>query len=364
MNIVALPVDRGGCGWYRVRQPMQMIKMHTASDTYLYENDDDPNDLVRALTGAQVAIIRQGGEASINHFKEYPELRHLKFVLDIDDNIELINPLSEHYKEYGLRNYFYPHWEEADLPHGRLWWDGETKGFDLKFNRQRVMQLMVGMKQADLITVTTERLAEYARQFNPNVAVLPNFVDTAKWWKMAKCGEKKQLRVGWSGGMSHYEDWYTIRKPLNALMKKYQFKLVVVGSHFGGMIDDENKHLVEVHPWEAFEAHSYRMMALDIDMAIIPLADMAFNHYKSPIKLVEMAAMGIPSVVAHVSPYAEVEQGFYYSNEEQFSNQLEVLLASSKIRKETGDMSYRWAHQNWDAAKNAHLWVDAYSAIL
>lgn len=379
LRIVGMPVDRGGCGWYRVRQPLQMISAFTDADTWMVENEETTGDeILYGLKNAQIVLIRQGQESAITFLKSIPELKHLKFVIDIDDNVELIDPLSEHYKEYGMYPHNYQYWKEVGMPHERLWEDG-VNGFDHTRNRARILNFLLGLREADMVTVTTERLAEYARQYNKNVAVLPNYINFEKWWpidvedKFGKWqeydGKEEQLRVGWSGGMSHYKDWATIQKPLNKLLRKYQFKLVVVGSHFDGLIDKDLRHLVEIHPWEAFEAHSYRMMCLGLDIAIIPLADMEFNYYKSPIKLAEMSAMGIPSVVAGVPPYHDVyTDGLtalgYDNKDELFEDKLELMLVNLKTRDGIGSNAYQWVKDNYDASKNAQLWVDAFRSIL
>lgn len=358
MRIMGLPVDDGGCGNYRVRQPLELIRMHSEHDTHVIDPVKDDMTLVsKAFPNTDVVIVRQGGEVGV------PKLRslfpHLKFVLDIDDNMEIISPYSEHYGEYGT---------ESVQHHGQwLWKDGE-KNFDIKRNRAKIDSLISFMGEADMVTTTTEKLAEYARAYSKNVWVLPNFVDLSRWWRLP-FRSNSQLRVGWSGGISHYEDWYSIKKPLNKLMKKYQFKLVMVGSNFEGIVDPENRHLVEVHDWVPFRGHSYRMMCMNLDFAIIPLADLPFNHYKSSIKLYEMSAMGVPSVVANVLPYKEdisLDKSLFwsYNSPEQFKSCVLGALVKSSERLDKANRAYDWALSTKGAEENINLWIDAYRSLL
>lgn len=338
---------------------MRMIKAHTTHDTHVIGNADDMTDVTRAMAVTDIAIVRQGGEDGMRQMRQIAEFSRVKWVLDIDDNIELISPYSEHYSEYGTTEFVHA---------GKKIWQDGRKGFNPEANQARVDSLLVGMQEADLVTVTTERLAEYARQYNDNVAVLPNFVDTTAWWKLP-LSNRKTLRVGWSGGVSHYEDWYTIREPLNRLLRKYpDVTLVSVGAHFPGILDEDLRHRVEVHPWVSFQAHSYRMMCLALDIAIIPLADLPFNHYKSPIKFLEMSAMGVASVVANVTPYKEAviseQTALTYRNAEAFEHQLERLIKEEKLRKQIANQAYEWVRDTHDAGANAHLWTDAYASLL
>lgn len=352
---MSFPVDDGGCGWYRVRQPFEMINLYSDSEAHVMDKEKDDMVMVaKALTNTDVVVLRQGGEVGVPYFKE--KFPHLKFVLDIDDNMEIISPYSQHYGEYGT--------EEVKHDGKWLWRDGQG-GFDLKKNREKIRSLIGFMKSVDLVTVTTEKLAEYVSQYTNKVKVLPNCIDFRHWWKLP-LKENKQIRVGWSGGISHYEDWYSIKKPLNDLMREFQFKLIMVGSDFSGIVDDDNKHLVEVYPWLPFKAHSYRMMCLNLDFAIIPLANLPFNHYKSSIKFYEMSAMGVPSVVSNILPYKEDIDGvsWGYNTPGEFKSCVtEALVRSSKLEL-FGKQAQSYINEYFNAKTNTHLWLDAYSDLL
>lgn len=355
-----MPVDAGGCGWYRIRQPMQMIKSHTEHDTHVVDmKDDDMNEVSRALLNTQIIVVRQGGEEGIRQLKQIPEYKHLKYVLDIDDNIEAISPYSEHYKEYGV--------QEFQDPDTGLWvWKNGEQGFDLEHNRARVASFLKGLSEFDLVTVTTDELADYARQYNKNVAVTPNVVNLDAWWKLP-FKPNEQLRVGWAGGVSHYEDWYTIKAPLNQLMRRYKFKLVSVGAHFPGIVDEDNRHLVEVLPWVPFEAHSYRMMCLNLDIFLIPLADLPFNRYKSSIKWYEASAMGVPAVVSNILPYSKDiadDRALGYKTPLEFYQALELLLLAPQRREQLAANARAWVEANRSAKASTNWWIDAYQSLL
>lgn len=368
LKILCSGADKGGCGWYRIRQPFNMIKQYSDSDTHVIDKDsDDMVEVTAALCETDILVVRQGAEIGIealkslaNDFAHETKMKqgfHAKVVIDIDDNVEIISPYSQHYKEYGLKEFYDEDRKQA------IWKDGED-GFDVVHNRDRILSFMLGLRKADLITVTTEKLAEYARQYNKNVAILPNAINTDVWWK-PNFKDNEQLRVGWSGGISHYEDWYTLKEPLNKLMRKYQFKLVLAGSAFTGLIDKDLHHLVEVLPWVSFEAHSYRMMLLNLDLGIIPLADLPFNHYKSSIKLHELSAMGVPAVVANVEPYSKsgINAALYYDNAEGFYDCVEQMLLKPDLRKKLG-MSAMEEIEPYTAKVVTKQYLEAYRSIL
>jgi glycosyltransferase involved in cell wall biosynthesis len=361
-------VDDGGCGYYRIRQPFEFIKRFTDADVHIVDsNNDDMMSVAWGMSIANVMVFRQGGEIGIPHIKdsmkEYyrnmgiPGEWKPKWVLDIDDNPEIISPYSQHYEEYGTEEFM-------DNNTGKWLWKDGVANFDLKRNRTRMASLINGMKSVDLVTVTTNKLAEYARQYNKNVKVLPNCINLDRWWKLP-LKTNEQLRVGWSGGVSHYEDWYSIKEPLNKLMREYQFKLIQVGANFEGIIDPDNRHLVEIHDWVPFKGHSYRMMCMALDFAIIPLANLPFNHYKSSIKWYEMSALGIPSVVSNTLPYSEdvrhEKTGLLYKNSKEFYEAMKTLITRATVRHAIGAEARKWVEGNRSAKEWAKLYVEAYS---
>lgn len=372
MRIMSMPVDKGGCGQYRVRQPFYMLKTHTEHDVHVIDVEKDmTDDLLKVLPSVDVFVVRQGVPIADTKrrfglvmddlskaLKKEVKLK-AKWVMDIDDNMELISPYNEHYVDNGIEEYYDKHLEKW------LWKDGEN-GFDLKKNQERLNVSLQSLKDADLVTVTTNKLAEYAYHYNKNVTVLPNSIDFRNWWKL-DMKPNKQLRVGWSGGFSHYEDWYTIKKPLNRLLRKYRFKLVMVGTYFKGIIDKDLQYLVEDYAWVDFSGHSFRMMCMNLDLAIIPLANLPFNHYKSAVKWYEMSAMHVPCVVANIEPYSsEIADGINawgYNDATSFEKTVGEALRHPHLRYQYAQKAYEWVFKHRNAKINTKLWAEAYESL-
>lgn len=363
IKILSLPVDDGGCGYYRVRQPFDLIRELTEHDTYVVDaHKDNMLEVTNAFFATDILLVRPGSEAGLDKIKQIPDLKNIKAktVMDIDDNVEVISPYSLHYKEYGTKEHF-------DKNVGKwLWKDGE-EDWSIISNTQRVSNYIRGLESADMVTVTTPKLAEYASQYNKNVVVLPNCLDLTRWWPLP-FRPNEQLRVGWTGGISHYEDLFSIKEPLNKLMREFKFKFVFIGNSFEGIIDKDNKNLIEHYPWVPFKAHSYRLMCMNLDIGIIPLADLPFNYYKSAVKWYEMSAIGVPSVVADITPYKEEiednKTAMAYKTPEQFYDAMKLLLTFPDKRKEIGNNANEWVKKNRDARKNINLWVEAYQSII
>ena len=148
-TILSLPVDDGGCGWYRVRQILaKMNELDIANTHIVDEKKDTGEELEQALEVADAVITRN--EAT--HMKimqvtreKNPEQR---FIFDHDDNTFLIQPSNEHYKDHGVL-------DVVDEKTGvELWKTGE-RGFDAYENRQRRVALEYLLEQSTLNTAPT-----------------------------------------------------------------------------------------------------------------------------------------------------------------------------------------------------------------
>lgn len=67
-------------------------------------------------------------------------------------------------------------------------------------------QIVEGIEVADLVTTTTNHLADQIRKINPNVEVLPNCIDTNHPQFKRRSIDSARLRFGWIGGAYHHQD--------------------------------------------------------------------------------------------------------------------------------------------------------------
>lgn len=341
MIILSTQLGADACSNYRIRRPLSGLEKLGDTIHIFDDKKDSVNDLVKSLPHFDYIFMRPGAELFMFKVKSIPELSKIKakWVLDIDDNVDLISPYSQFYADYGLKPY-----KHGDVD---VWVDGKN-GFSIENNLKRLNSLKTGMRSVDLITVTTGKLAEHARKYNKNVYVNDNTLDLDHWWRLSKT-ENKPLRVVWQGSPSHYEDWYAIKEPLTKLMDEYDFEMIMLGSQYKGIFEERHLNRVKALPWIPFEAHSYRMMSLQADIGIIPLADLPFNEYKSAIKWYENAAMGLPSVVSNIKPYSDVisnDTALGYKTSDEFYKQMKRLLENADLRAKIADKAYNWVIKN------------------
>jgi glycosyltransferase involved in cell wall biosynthesis len=354
----------GGCDWYRVISPLDTVaRLGLAKVARVHRGDDQGK--ITAAMGADIYVFPRPGEPHACGLVEDLK-KHGKVVVEFDDDIFEVDPFSPHYEDHGLENV------RVTLPDGQetdLWKDGVN--INLARNRENLDAARECIRRADLVTVTTERLAERYRELNPNVTVLPNCVDLTRWRRLPLQRKRSdEIRMGWFGGASHYQDWTLLEPVLPEVMRKEpRLTLVIMGKKFNGTLKKIPPERIEFHEWEVPQAYPYKAAICDLDFGIIPLRDTPFNRCKSPIKWLELAALQVPAVTSYVPPYSDAapeSAGLFVENNDPGAWEEAILtMAQDRLaRARYGAEARTHVAKNFDVEKNAYRWVEAYRRVL
>jgi glycosyltransferase involved in cell wall biosynthesis len=361
MKILSLPVDNGGCGNYRIRQPFKgLAKLLPVRPHIIDTKESSFDEIAKLIQLADIVFMRPGSEVGMRKIKQIPEFKNMnaKWVIDIDDDVDNISPLSDFYRSYGQKEYVHNN--------KKVWVDGKN-GFDLKNNKARKKSLDLVLRESDAVIVSTKVLAEKARQYNKNVIINYNSINFNQYPSLTK-KPNTPLRIVWHGSPSHFEDFLPIRNGINEILRKNKVEMYMIGSNYMSLWDDDVKHKVKTYPFVPFAAHSYRMLCFQADIAIIPLEDNEFNRSKSSIKWHEMSACGIPSVVSNVTPYKEdvvdQETAYAYNNEKEFVQKLQYLIDYPFERRKISRNAYRWVYKNRNLVKQSKKFYEQLQCLI
>ena len=366
MNLSYFIQDVGGCSWYRAMMPLGTLHEQKLANVMELNNGDQTDRLAAGLSEADVVLFPRiaAGEKMFNIIRMLKEDGKL-VVTDYDDNIWKVNPLSPHYASYGLVEYQHVIKDENGKKQRLDVWKDGVGNFSIKKNREHLDGVKKAMQMADLVTTTTDVLADFLKTMNPNVAVLPNCVDF-KRWQALPLKPHDEIRLFWAGGSSHFEDWQILGQVLPVVMQRFQrVHLVLMGMKFDATLKDLPQDRIEFHPWENNLSYPLKCAALAADIAIIPLADNAFNRCKSAIKWIEQSALGVPSVVSMVSPYAEIYNGenavMVKDNDiEAWIEAISTLVRDPMLRARIGGEAQRYVKARYDVRQKAVDWLRTY----
>lgn len=237
------------------------------------------------------------------------------------------------------------------------------------------------IKEADLVTTSTEVLAEEYRKLNENVVVLPNCIDPFLFDEPLR-NETDIVRIGITGSIGvtndlnvaepiikHYQNDPRVRLVLFSLPKcdedDYMRKLYAEEYKF---LDSIN---VEWHPFAPIKDYFTTLNELRLDMMIIPRDDSYFNRCKSNIKFLEASMFEIPVIAQSFpdgkSPYEVNEEDSKHlllaTDTGSWIKQIETLIEDKNLRKTMGKMAYEYVSVAYDIANNAYKWKNAYERL-
>ena len=193
-------------------------------------------------------------------------------------------------------------------------------------------------------------LAEYAKQYNENVTVIPTTIDTDKYVAESRSNSSPVPVIGWTGSFSTVQHLDTLRGALEKLGRTERFRLRVVGTPRYELKGIE----VEAMPWRS-ETEIEDLGPIDI--GIMPLPDDSWSKGKCGLKALQFMALGIPVVCSPVGVNSviiqEAQNGFLPATEAEWIERLRELLRSAELRNRIGQAGRATVEQTYSAKAQA-----------
>lgn len=319
----------------------------------------DPILVAKEIREADIVVFHR---ADTNwHHRVGIELKKLgkKIVFDNDDTYKLSN--------------FHP------------FFNLDERGFEQ--NKEKLNNIVNNfIFNSDLVTTTTNYLADEYREINKNVVVLPNYVDPDDWDEPLK-NNTKQVRIGVVGSVAYHHDFGYIKNVIKELYSNKNIKIVLFGlwtetkrkensliektfkneySFWDSLTDVEHLQWVEMD--EYFDA----LNQLRLDMMIIPRRENSFNKAKSNIKFLEASMLQIPVIAQsfsdNSSPYDKDIDGTNGILVKDFSENswyqaIMDLVKDKDKRIEIGKNAYNYVVKNYNIKNHFKEWYNAYEKL-
>jgi glycosyltransferase involved in cell wall biosynthesis len=232
--------------------------------------------------------------------------------------------------------------------------------------------VLTALVEADAVTCATPFLADYARQFNPHVWVLPNYLND-RFWHLRPVPEDtpepRPLTIGYLGAHSHKPDLAMLAPVLEGLLKSYGERLrlqlwnISPPESLAGLPNVEK-------PWPGlvnYQAFVDFFLKQDCDIVIAPLLESDFNRGKSWQKFIEYSALGVPGVYSRITPYEEVvehgKNGFLAYSLSEWESSLRALIDDASLRLRLGRAAQETVHEAWMLSDLFHRWDEVYTRV-
>ena len=322
-NIVYWLADRTGFGQYRCLLPGEALTARghtiTADETLSMPAIDSADVLVGQRIGKH-------GPSAIWQAIARDDSRTAKLVYELDDDV------------FALA-------DEPSNPNHRTW-------------PALLGNVRANLACADAVTVSTDRLAEVvSAHTSAPVHVVPNAVPDALLDKIVPLRVKPRA-LGWSGSATHNGDWAhdsNAGRIVNWLASSRvgqhgQWMLRTFGAQpapLDAALDRETKRVWHLHaPGTPNLWRYYILINRWFDIGLAPLAPTQFNRSKSDLRLLELAALGIPWVASAFGPYAAdspARGGLRVSLARGWFEALSAVASDEDMRRELRMQGRVWA---------------------
>lgn len=347
-KILFVARDSGGCGFFRMRQPADFIKRMGLADTEVFQTFVPREKLLEA----NLVIMQEMGSVNASAIAQFCLENKIPYMCEFDDFIHHVSP--HNFAGYGA-------WNPSTL------------------YTYRAIEMA---KSATGLTVSTPQLAREYFPYNPNIYIIPNYLDKDKWENPIVRRNDGKIRIGWCGGNAHADDLKMISKVLEKITKEHEGKVIfetigmtkhelagVFPMHVLDQVCPSCGYEGELHhyPGESLNDYPLTLASKGWDIAVAPVINNSFGNCKSDLKIKEYAAAGIPVIASPIVPYLEtVDNGAttaFAKTFEEWYNEINKLINDRELRDEIIKKNKDWISKYW-IQDNAGKIFEVYSQII
>lgn len=282
MKIAVVPSDTGACGYFRLIWPAEAVRtVRPDWQVDVYRPQDvkiangprglavrglDPRDL-------DLAIFQRVGTPRQVDLVRALQAQGIAVAIDVDDALYCIDPDSGSFPAWNDRRSA-THWSNLEE----------------------------ACRRADLVTVTTDALAQHYGKHNRVKRIVNGLPDRAYVEPEIPTALPDEVIIGWSGvRASHAHDLEVVGTALSdVLASDPDVSLHVVGDA-GWAADVLQVPRERLLDGGLVPLEDYHQALSAADIGIVPLADTKFNEAKSALKALEYSAVGA-RVIASPTP--------------------------------------------------------------
>lgn len=213
---------------------------------------------------------------------------------------------------------------------------------------------------------TTPALADFFREYNPNVLVFPNQLKELPA-ERSYSALNEQVTI-FFGALERQSSYLDIMPVLNLLIGVYGARLrflVTADRRFYDALETTNKEYIGSESMADYADYTGAIGRSDI--ALLPLRDSEFNRMKSDLKFIEVAANGavaLASPTVYAATIRDGQTGFIYHSPQEFCDRLQLLIDNPVLRIETARRAYRYVRDNRLLVQHYEERLAAYRELL
>jgi glycosyltransferase involved in cell wall biosynthesis len=214
------------------------------------------------------------------------------------------------------------------------------------------------VRRAHTVIAGNAWLAEWARQYNPSVEIIPTCVDTVRYYPFARQDDGTVV-IGWSGSTSTIAHLRLVLPALRRVKARFgnRVRFKVVG--------DPNFRVEGIGlQGEAWDSRREVADLQSMDIGIMPLPDDEWSKGKCGFKGLTYMSVGVPAVMSAVGVNTQIVQdgvnGFTPYSEDEWVDRLSLLVEDDKLRRHLGGAGRRTVEHQFSVMR----WQGSFLDIL
>lgn len=212
------------------------------------------------------------------------------------------------------------------------------------------------------LQTSTPYLADYLRRIHPEVGIVGNHLARIRPLKPREPGPTVRIVFA---GLNRHAGWGEIVDAYRDVVLRHANKVqtIVVGDRdFPQALLPAKSVSMPTLPYAGYLAELEKA-----DIALLPLADNAFDRAKTDLKYIECAEAGAAVLASHVV-YGDTvkpgKTGFVYRNAEEFKRHLETLIVETSNRAKIARQAHRYVSEQRALANHVRHQYDWYRSLV
>lgn len=343
MKVYVYPAGLDGCGYYRLIWPAQALKAMGHDVTIIYPEDrNNPKTSIRGkLQGdklididvpddADVMVMQRVTHKYLHQGIEIIRKKGVAVVIDMDDDLSRVHPQNPAFA-----------WLKPGNSGEHTWANG-----------------LNACEHATMVTTSTPALQSVYAKRSPG-RVIRNHIP-AQVLDIPQRAHESDL-FGWTGALhSHPNDPAVTGSSVQRLVREgLKFGLVGnaegVAKAFGAEELAWATGILPINQWHEGLAH--------LHVGLAPLADTMFNSAKSWLKPLELAAVGVPTVMSPRREYREIHKlgvGVLADSPKDWYREIKKLMQDPALWTDVANRS-KLAVTGLTIEANAWRWLQVWS---
>lgn len=209
---------------------------------------------------------------------------------------------------------------------------------------------------SDMVFAGNHYLADYAKQYNKNVAVIPTTINVNYHKRSESNSDKEKICIGWTGSHTTIKHFKLAENAMVKLKEKYEEKIYF--KVIGDAVYINEKLAIKGIAW-SLENEIKELE--EIDIGIMPLPDDDWSKGKCGFKGLQYMAMEIPAVMSPVGVNTEIisdgVNGFLANGDDEWIEKLSRLIEDKNLRQKMGKEARKTVVENYsfDSQKGNYL---------